>query len=287
MTDIDQFESVFNAAAKPVFHGRDIDIREVLVVTDLDAERSAAFADKVRAFLRSLSPSTTFNVLCASDYADAQDLLEKVDNSASDLVCSYRNLKSDSYQWPYSLGVYLNVLTRMVPPAVMILPHPALDERQAWAEINTDRVLVVTDHLAGDEHLVSYGARFTEEGGTLYLAHVEDADVFERYMDVIGKIPDIPTDEARELIRARLLKEPADYIESCRAGLEHAGRHLKVVPVVQMGHTVEDYRKIALDNQADLVVFRTRDSDNRDRLALQGQSYGLALSLRDIPILTL
>ena len=44
---------------------------------------------------------------------------------------------------------------------------------------STDTVMAITDHLEGDERLVNWAARFTSEGGTLCLTHVEDEEILQ------------------------------------------------------------------------------------------------------------
>ena len=51
MTDIDQFESVFRSADKAVFVHQPVEVRSMLVVTDLPVEDAGRFADTVRRFL--------------------------------------------------------------------------------------------------------------------------------------------------------------------------------------------------------------------------------------------
>jgi hypothetical protein len=144
--------------------------------------------------------------------------------------------------------------------------------------------MAVTDHLAGDHRLVSHAAHFTQDGGTLYLAHVEDDTVFERYIAAIGKIPDLDTDIAREEIRARLVEDPTEYIESCRAGLARGNQTLKVESRVKFGHQLADYRGLVEENEIDLLVMYTKDDE---QLAMHGIAYPLAVELRATPLLLL
>ena len=63
-----------------------------------------------------------------------------------------------------------------------------------------------TDHLEKEHRLVNYAAAIVRPGGTLYLAHVESRQAFDRYLDAISKIPTIDTEDARrrlELIIGR------------------------------------------------------------------------------------
>lgn len=287
MTTIDQFESVFKAAVHDVYRYEELSVKRVLVVTDLGDEEAAAFEEHCRKLLSVLGDDVSWSHLSGSDYDDVDRLLALLKERDPDLVCSYRNLKSDAYRWPFSLGIFLNVLLRQVAPPVVVLPHPRTDDRYAWAEINTDRVLVVTDHLTGDDTLVNWGLRFTEPRGRLFLSHIEDDAAFRRFIDVIGKLPDIPTEMAEEQIRERLLKEPTEYVETCAARIRDQGKDVEVVPVIRMGHKVEDYRALVEEHQCDLVVFRTRDPENTEALALHGVAYSLALEVRKVPLLML
>ena len=287
MTNLDQFESLFNAAAHDAFGYRPLDVKRVLVVTDLEQDDAQQFLVRCQKLLSVLDRDVAWSVVHRAQYDDCDQLLDIMGNHQPDLVVSYRNLKSLAYQWPYSLGVFLNVLIRQVEPPVIVLPHPKLDDRYAWAEINTDRVLVVTDHLTGDADLVNWGVRFTEPKGRLYLAHVESDADFDRYMSIIGKLPDIPTDLARAQIYERLLKDPAGYIDAVQQELTREGLDIDVEPIVKMGHRVSEYKALVEDNSCDLVVFRTREPGNTEALALHGVAYALALELRRVPLLML
>ena len=124
----------------------------------------------------------------------------------------------------------------------------------------------------------------TEDGGTLTLSHVEDAQVFERYLDVISKIPSIDTDNARATIEARLLKEPTDYIDSVRDALAAANMPVTVEAMVQLGHQLSDYRRLIDERRIDMLVLNTRDDE---QLAMHGLAYPIAVELRAVPILML
>jgi hypothetical protein len=177
------------------------------------------------------------------------------------------------------------VLTRETDLPVLVVPNPHEHPELRWSEEDTDEVMVLTDHLVGDDRLVNFGARFTRPGGKLFLAHLEDDRVYARYMDVIGRLPSIDTSIAERDIKARLLKEPADYVASCREVLAEQG-HLthEVIPVVKMGHTLADYTALLEEHHVDLLVFHTKEEDD---LALHGKANSLAIRLRDVPILML
>ena len=132
--------------------------------------------------------------------------------------------------------------------------------------------------------MVNYAAHFTESGGRLLLGHVEDDAIFERYIEAISKIPTINTDVARQEIQARLLRDPENYIESCRKGLAHSASDLTVEAMVTSGHHIRAYRRLIEENEVDLLVMNTKDED---QLAMHGLAYPLAIELRAIPLLML
>ena len=94
------------------------------------------------------------------------------------------------------------------------LPHPENPVANEEPTTVIERVMAITDHLAGDHRLVNYAAAVTPAAGCLYLTHVEDKGAFQRYGKTIGKIPEIETEKAQEQILNQLLKEPREYIGS-------------------------------------------------------------------------
>ncbi len=286
MPQVDQFESVFRAAAKPVFHPAAVDLQRVLVVTDLPPSEANAYGGQVEAFLRhaASAEAASYDTLAGVEARSTGQLLQLVEDTAPSLVCAYRNLFSDGWQWPHSLGEALDLLTQTTTVPVLVLPHPKEGSRAEHALQNINQVMAVTDHLVGDDRLVNWAAAMTQDGGTLTLSHVEDRGVFERYIDVIGKISSIDTDTARASIEKQLLKEPADYIQSVREALTKAGTPLTVKSEIRLGHHLSDYRALVTEHEVDMLVLNTRDDD---QLAMHGLAYPIAVEIRDIPLLML
>ncbi len=285
MTNVDQFESVFRSADKPVFHYAEVELSTVMVVSDLASQAAEGFTKAVRRFLSGVDDeSIRWQTLDGGQFASQGELLQKVEQAAPSLVCSYRNLHSDGWRWPHSLGEYLDVLTQVSEAPVLVCPHPEEMEPDKFAEHGTDRVMAVTDHLAGDDRLVNWAVKIAEDDGHLLLTHVEDEAGYQRMIDVISKIPALDTDIARRTIKPQLLKEPRDYIRSCRERLEKAGAKVKVEEVVTMGHRLGDYRRLVTENRVDVLVLNTRDEE---QLAMHGRAYPLAVELRDLPLLLL
>ena len=101
-------------------------------------------------------------------------------------------------------------------------------------------------------------------------------------MEMIGKIPEIDTDTARETILAQLLQEPSDYIDSTVTVLAGERADLKIVKHITKGNQLEEYRKTIDENKVDLVVLKAHDED---QLAMSTTAYSLAVELRTTPIM--
>ena len=286
MSTLDRFESVFNAAAREVFAHQPVEIGRVLLVHDLAEALQDDFLYLAKGFLSVLEArdKPDWELFGGDAPFSVREVLNAVEQARPDLVVTYRHLHSTVGEWPHSLGEHVDVLTQATSTPVLVLPHPGRKDLPGHALKNTGRVMAVTDHLAGDHRLVSHAAHFTQDGGTLYLAHVEDDTVFERYIVAIGKIPDLDTGIAREEIRARLVEDPTEYIESCRTGLARGNQTLKVESRVKLGHQLADYRGLVEENEIDLLVMYTKDDE---QLAMHGIAYPLAVELRTTPLLML
>ena len=286
MSKIDQFESLFRAASKSVFELEPVEVHDVLVVTDMEEHQTSRFAEQAKKFLAALDvPNPVrYSQICGHEFSTVQQLLDRLENPRPDLVCTYRNLHAETADHPFSLGAYVNVLTQATEIPTLLLPEPKVLEKTEPSPLadGTKHVMVVTDHLAGDHHLVSMAVRFVSEGGELILSHIEDQKAFERYMKAIDKIPDLDSELARKMIGDQLLGEPRDYIESCRTVLEAQGVQNQIKPQVTFGHRIEDYRHLIEDRHIDLLVMNSRDDD---QLAMHGVAYPLVVELRKTPIL--
>ncbi len=284
MTKIDTFESAFKSADKPVYTYGRVEIARVLVVTDLTEAEAIPLINQVRTFLSVLGENPAWRHLGGADFATVGRLLEQVESAVPDLIVTYRHLHSNAWQWPHSLGAYLDVLTQATDVPVLVLPHPDADRALPHAIANTDCVMAITDHLTADARLVDYALRFTAPSGSCWLTHIESQRQFDHFVGAVEKVPEIETDDVRELVEAQLLKEPRNYIESCRKVIEAEGVHAKIEPIVAMGDRIETYRDLVADHRVDLLVLNTMDGD---QLAMHGQAYPLAVELRGIPLLML
>ena len=283
MTQIDQFESVFRAAAHDTFEYKAVAFPRVLFVTDTDADRSQAFVRQALVYAANLKDAA-IELVQGEEFRTTDELLEKVTVHQPDLICTYRNLHSKAWKYRHSLGEHLDVLLQQTAMPVLVMPHPEAGFADAAALQGTNVVMVITDHLANNHTLVNHAVNFTAPGGELYLTHIEDKAVFERYMDAISKIPSIDTDDARKHIADQLLKDPINFITSCQEVLEAQGLSLRVHPLVSFGHHLTEYRQAVESHAVNLLVMNTKDDE---QLAMHGLAYPLAVELRQLPLLML
>jgi len=286
MSKLDQFESAFKSASKARYRYSTLEFERILVVTDLDEEAGRRFADDVKAFLSVLDirHETHWTHHCARPEEDVVALLEAVETERPDLICTYRNLHGRARTYPFSLGSHVDVLCQATSTPVMLLPFPNGSDRLDEKCEMTSNIMVLTDHLTGSDRLIDHGVRFTSSGGKLVLAHLEDDATFERYMDIISKIPAIETEVARKRIGDQLLKEPADFIATVVETLSDQVADVTVFKEVRMGHQVDDCKSLVGEHDIRLVVMNTKDDE---QLAMHGLAYPLAVELREIPLLLL
>ena len=281
---VDQFESIFRAAAKEPYQYQRVEFARVLVITDLEGESAQTFIGDAKSFLGLLGDTVNWSVLEDSDFSGVESLLDKVKEANPDLIVTYRNLRSEAWKWPYTLGEHLDVLTQIADAPVLVAPHPSAGRASGHSMQTTNLVMAVTDHLTGDHRLVNVAARLTSPDGSLLLAHIEDEQTFDRYIKTISKIGSIETESAKETIGRQLLKEPSDYIQSCGDVLKENALTITVQSHVGMGHHLAEYRRLMKEKQIDLLVMNTKDED---QLAMHGLAYPLAVGLREIPLLLL
>ncbi|MCB9673932.1 MAG: universal stress protein [Alphaproteobacteria bacterium] len=283
---LDAFESLFRSAVKDVFTLQAPRLERVLVLVDTPADEAAALQESVRGFLSCIDSAHAlqWEVASAEDWTRGPTppivrAREVVEERRPDLLVTRRHQLGQMGNIPYTLGSVVDVLTQATDVPVLLLPPPdfALPS-------STDRVMVVTDHLSGDDRLVNFGVELTHRRGTLYLAHVEDEGILEYYLDAIDKMQSIDSELARTKLPARLLKTPADYIDNVAAVLARSGVEERVVPLVRLGRGVSAYQQLMAEHDIDLLVVNTKD-DRQD--AMDSMAYALAVQIRSRPLLLL
>ena len=284
MTDhIDEFESMFRRADREQFSWVPIPVRSVTLVSDGTAEQAQRVQDDVQNFVGCAADADNWRTITGDQYQTVAELLQLIDQQQTDLLITHRHLQETSFVPQHSLGVYLDVLTQTTSIPVLVLPGTSADPVMV-AKRDCDRVMVVADHISGDNRLINYGTAMCRPGGTVWLCHVEDDLIFERYMQAITRIPEIDSDGARILIENQLLKEASDFIDECVRVIQNEGPNIRVQSSVGRGHHLRHYRQIIQDHDVDLLVLNTKDDD---QLAMHGRAYSLSVELTDVSMLLL
>lgn len=281
---IDQFESVFRAAEKSRYQYAPPELTRVVILVDVPADQARAYEESVRVFLQAsnIAPDA-IKVHGLESFTTIQQMLEVVQAASPGLIVTHRHLHLKREELKHSLGAYLDTLTQGTIFPVLVTPSPAADGTPAALEAAKD-VLVMTDHLLDDPRSINYGVRFVAPGGVVHLCHIEDDSVFQKYMSVIERIPEIETEEARATIQAKLLQMPSDYILSCAEVLASESIPASINSVVRLGHRVRDYHDLIDEHEGDLLVCNTKDAEE---LAIHPMAYAIALEFRNQPLLLL
>jgi len=280
---IDEFESMFRRAEREAFTLAETPLETVSLVTDQPSSQADSLREPLSAFLPQLRRVRTWHVNGRDDFTDVGSLMDRLDAQRPDLVVTYRHLFEESLVPQHSLGVYLDVLTQVLAPPVLVLPGTAADPRPI-DDTPGRCVMVVTDHISGDNRLINFGAAMTPDDGELWLCHVEDDAVFERYLRAIERIPEIDTPQARTLIERQLLKEAGDFIETALAELRPRRPDVTFHSSIARGHQLQQYRQLVESHNVDLLLVNTKDDD---QLAMHGMAYALSVELVDQLLLLL
>ncbi len=286
MSNLDQFASIFRSAVKTPYLHQEVHIQKILLITDLSATEAQAYQQKISQFLNVLNDYSEiqWHILSQDDYSTITELIDILKESNVDLICGYRNLHSSGWKYQYSLGSQMDILLQASQIPVLILPHPKAGRAASHALKTIKRVMVITDHLEAHHQLVQYASAFIDKDGILTLTHIEDQRVFNHYIDAIGKIDSIDTEHAQKRLAEQLLKEPTDYIESCRLGLAAHYPQLTIQALVEFGDSLAETKRHIEQHQLDLLVMNAKD---KDQMAMHGLAYPLAVELRQIPLLML
>ena len=280
---IDEFESMFRRAEREAFAFADIPINSVALITDRDQVATETLQQTVLQFMPRLESAESWHTITGDEYANVGELLQRIDDQQLDLIITYRHLQEQSLVPRHSLGVFLDVLTQSTSIPVLVLPGTAA-EPVSIAARHCNRVMVVADHISGDNRLINYGVRMCSPGGTVWLCHIEDDFVFDRYMRAIERIPEIASEQARTLIEAQLLKEASDFIATCIETLREDGPNVTYQQNVQRGHHLREYRELIDSHDIDLLVFNTKDEG---QMAMHGMAYSVSVEFLDVAMLLL
>lgn len=283
MDHIDEFESIFKRADKTSFEYQQPSWNRISLITDTESSQSEAVQKELLSYLPGLNETAQIQTFGKENYSNVVELLDQLRKKPSELIVTYRHLFEEQHIPQHSLGVYVDVLTQTLQTPVLLLPGTAKNP-ESLAERSCEDVLVITDHISGEDRLVNFGISCTPEGGQLFLVHIEDDVVFEQYMHVIEQIPELDSSIAREQISQQLLKNAVDYQTSCEEIISNIRSNIQVHSVARRGHRLRDFQSLIDEHDIDLLVMNTKDDD---QLAMHGMAYSLSVELTHLPLLLL
>jgi len=283
MRDLGEFVSVFRRALRDQFEYRPIDLKRILLVTDLEADQIPAYQELVQHFLDPEFPQESYQLkaLGINDWTNWADLRIHVDDEQPDLVVTYRRLRAPNPEMLTSLGVFVDSLTQITPYPVLLMPNPHYNSPGTFAE-QLGTVVVATEHRYADHSLINFGIRFTPIHNSLFLCHIEDEATFEYYMKAIEKIPEIDNEVAREKIAEQLREMPLHYSESVAEQIRIHDKRVQLTSVIEVGNIIDRYRDLIAREPVSLLVFTTKDDT---QLAMHSLGHSLAVEFRDLPVL--
>ncbi|NCG22482.1 MAG: hypothetical protein GWP91_25990 [Rhodobacterales bacterium] len=286
---LDIFASMFRSAVHDPFEWAPPQLRRVTVVSDAGPEATSQAVAHAKRLLSTIDSAgeLSWTVLDQTHWVDGPSapiptLLEQLAASPADLIVTWRHLLGSVRDLKWTLGSVVDTLTQASDTPVLLLPNPGGEHIAAM--IDTQKVMVVTNHLEGDHRLVNWGVHMTHKTGTLTLAHVEDDATIDRVLNAIGKLPHLNSDVARIALPAKLLQGATDYINSVTSVLHDHQIQETVVPLVKLGHALTDYCALIEEHNVDLLIFNSKDTSQN---AMQGMAHALAVEIRDRPLLLL
>ena len=285
MSHVDQFESAFRSAIRPVYQPHAIDLNCVLTISDLPREAAAGFVDRGKRYLASIFPQRNqirWEELGRDSYDSTATLLARVQSIDPSLIVTYRNLDTEDWQFQNSMGSRLDTLINQTRYPVLVTPHPKTNLSPDHGLSRTSIVIAITDHLTDDHTLIDYAAAFVNAPGSLVLAHLEDKNTFDRYLEAISRITTIDTEDAALKIRDQLLKDPMAYVQSCRERLLTTSPQIKVREIVEFADGISNFKAHIAAQSANLLVMKGID---HDQPGIHGIAQRLINETRQIPVL--
>ena len=103
-------------------------MRSALLVTDLpreEAERYGARAQRLFRALEQYGP-VECRVVSGEEFHTVADIMQMIHDFQASMVGLYRSLKTESRNYPYTLGTIVDVITQATDIPVLLLPQNLL-----------------------------------------------------------------------------------------------------------------------------------------------------------------
>ena len=279
---IDEFESRFRRAERNLYHPTPKPVQNILTVL---AQDDPVQSDLLPHLPTVASAATVQN--WPAEQKTVSALLEWVNGQSPDLIVARRHFREAELLPQFSLGVYVDVLTQATSFPVLLLPGTAASPKPLPASVS--RIMALTNHAELHAEIIHHAVSMTPDSGSLYLCHIEDDIILQRYLKAIERIPEIYTDLAKEKLLEELQREAREYLtgaaEVIRTGNTAEVNHPKQIEVlVTQGHHLQAVKQLIETHNIELLVVNTKDSD---QMAMNGLAHAIAVEFDEIPLLLL
>ncbi len=280
---IDKFESRFKSAYKKGYNYQNIEFSKITLITRKNLNHAKKIQEISSNLLPQYKEQYEWSLLPEDSFSSVREVLEKIEEFKPDIIISERNIKVTEESLVYGLSPYVETITQVTQTPVLLLANQSTEQLEASIQ-NCDKVLAETNRLTGDDRIINWAVAFARPNGSLHLNHIEDSKTFNRYAEVLEKIPEINSALAQTKLKEELLKLPSDFISSVEKVLKTEVPELTVEGFVVLGHSIKDYKKFIETHEIDLLIV---NSKNEDHLAMEGIAYEIAVEFKSNTILFL
>ena len=276
MLKIDHFASVFRAADKEIISIREREISKVLIVTDVNHEKSLEIWERWRSLF---VHSVDVVILHGETSRDISTITQKVEEAECDLIISYRCLHSDNWKYPHAVGSYIEVMTQLTSKPVLLMPH-VLEDTREYAP--PESIVLISDDLTKEADLLGWACSFRGSQARCTLVELHNEAHFHRMMDVIAKIPQIDTEVAKDKIYLQLQKDSLDWVSRSQEIVGRWERPLSLQRTEMAQSCMTSCTELVQKEASELIVLNTKDED---QLAIHGLVYPFMVQFRHVPLL--
>lgn len=283
MPTIDEFESRFRRAIKPLYDYEEISISSVVLVLDgkaISDEDLENIKRCTKAIFGLNDPDLRIETFNISEFTSVVDCIRNIRALNPDLIISERLLGLPDTTLP-SIGAYVDSFSYRVDCPVCIVPFNFLKRNYEKCEA-LKNIMVLSESIQGDSKLVNFALNFVSIGTKLVLTDMINGKTFNYYIELVSKIASIETEPAREELQKLIVKMASEFEDDCITKLEEIMPDLAVAKHIDFAYKVQDYLNILNEHKADILIINSRTDEEKN---LNTIAHSLAISVTDIPVM--
>lgn len=278
LKNFDEFSSIFRRSMVPQFQFDTWKVSSACLIVDQNSTNSQSVIERLKTFSPALAEAHEWKTIQVDKSSTVESVEQQLAASLPDLIVTWRHLCETQMHPHHSLGVYVDVLTQVVPRPILLLPGECSQGAEKLPP-KCQNILIATDHAIQESRLIHQAVAMGGKEASIILGHVEDDLSYQRYLQAIERIPEINTEIAAEKLLSQLLHDADRFGVHVAEQLAEQYPDLTLKTETMLGHRVQTFRKLVESQQTDLLVMNTKD---QDQLAMHGLAYSLSIELRDI-----